>query len=277
MRFAILIQRSSSSCKLFRGFALAVVFGIATIHAYPRSSAQPTAAIFGYVTDMTGAEIPKAAISLERSDGEPIRTAADERGRFVIEALPGNYILAASSQGFFTHKESIQLRNTTIIKKKIVLYVGFCSPCVTVMDGSGNELTPVVVSHNSASLSGYVQDVTGASIPGAIITLKNNGNIIQEIGSNPAGHFSTEAQLGEYTLEVSSPGFATYKEAIKLKDPASLGKDKFIVLQIASGSLLSCSLPCFWPPSIELLDASLTFTLPLKPLPPFRLRRHAGR
>src|ERR1700678_3331687 len=61
----------------------------------------------------------------------------------------------------------------------------------------------------AASLSGVVQDPTGAIIPGADVTLQNNASGAQRTShSNGAGIFSFSAvPSGDYTLTVQRSGF----------------------------------------------------------------------
>jgi hypothetical protein len=121
-------------------------------------------------------------------------------------------------------------------------------------------------------VSGYVTDTNGASIPKATISLEAKEKPILWVIANQAGHFSMEARPGEYMLRVISPGFATYQQSINLADATSIKKE--IVLQVANCS--SC-LEVVSGPQIELLDASLTFTLPLNPLPPLKLHKPTHR
>ncbi|WP_396127219.1 carboxypeptidase-like regulatory domain-containing protein [Edaphobacter bradus] len=132
MRFAILNRCSSNACKLSRGFALALVLGITGIHALPQSSLPGKPVIFGFITDSSGADVPKAAISLEGPDGTILHTTADQNGQFTIEAPSGDYILKASSPGFSIYKESIRLTDVTSMKRNIVLTLFNCTACVEV-------------------------------------------------------------------------------------------------------------------------------------------------
>jgi hypothetical protein len=136
--------------------------------------------------------------------------------------------------------------------------------------------TQSVTPPKATFVSGYVTDATGASIPKATIRLEAKEKSILSVIADQAGHFAIEAQPGEYTLRVLSPGFATYQQSINLTNETSVEKD--IVLQIGGGStvLLLCPPSC-WPAPIQLLDASLTSTLPLNPLPPLKLHKRTAR
>jgi len=75
------------------------------------------------------------------------------------------------------------------------------------------------------SLSGVVQDQTGAIVSGATVTLQNTPNGIQRIShSDGSGSFSFEAVLsGDYTLTVQEAGFKqTVRSGIHLNPEDSL-------------------------------------------------------
>ena len=63
----------------------------------------------------------------------------------------------------------------------------------------------------AATLVGDIGDQTGAAIPGAAITVTNEGTgIAREVASNESGQYRV-AQLnpGTYTVQVSTDGFKT--------------------------------------------------------------------
>ena len=113
---------------------LALILAITASYAHSQSTSNSeTGAISGTITDINGAVIPKAVVSVEKLAGPHIQAIADERGHFAMEARPGDYTLKVSSPGFREHQESIHLLNATSIKEGIILQVSFCSPCVTVI------------------------------------------------------------------------------------------------------------------------------------------------
>jgi hypothetical protein len=79
--------------------------------------------ITGTVTDVSGALLPRATISLEGADRSTLQTSADKNGHFAMEAQSGDYTLKVTAFGFATHKESIHLADATSIKKDLVLSV----------------------------------------------------------------------------------------------------------------------------------------------------------
>ncbi|MBL8217655.1 MAG: TonB-dependent receptor [Bryobacterales bacterium] len=67
----------------------------------------------------------------------------------------------------------------------------------------------------SASITGRVTDATAAVIPGVAVTVKNvDTNITQKATSNEAGDYTILfLNPGRYTLEATSAGFRTFKQA----------------------------------------------------------------
>jgi Carboxypeptidase regulatory-like domain len=118
---------------------------------------------------------------------------------------------------------------------------------------------------NSAMLSGTVSDVTGARVPGATVRLTHPGHPPLQTTTDDQGDFQINAEPGEYTLETVAPGFALYR--LPLSVSAHNPHIIRIGLQIEMRECSVC--PSFLPP-IETLDASLTTTLPLLPMPPYR-------
>ena len=119
----------------------------------------------------------------------------------------------------------------------------------------------------TATIHGSVIDTSGAVIPRATLSLEGKKGIVLQVASDKEGNFTMEARRGEYTLNVSSLGFSTYKQSVHLAETLSIR----IALQVSQFSG-PCG-PCVEPqPELKLLDASLTSTLPLEPLPPFKLR-----
>ncbi|MBI2149760.1 MAG: carboxypeptidase regulatory-like domain-containing protein, partial [Acidobacteria bacterium] len=96
---------------------------------------------------------------------------------------------------------------------------------------------PLSAQNLSGSITGVVQDATGAVIPGAQVTLINQeqGVSARETITNEAGIYLFSA-LGAatYTVSVELPGFKTYKKTdIKLFVNDKLGLSA-IVLEVGS-------------------------------------------
>jgi Carboxypeptidase regulatory-like domain len=116
-----------------------------------------------------------------------------------------------------------------------------------------------------ATISGTVTDATGARVPGARVQLAHPGAPLIQTKTDGKGDFEITASPDEYVLQTAAPGFATHALPVHLS--ATTPTTTHIVLQVATcGPCLSVDPP----PPIETLDASLSTTLPLTPMPPFK-------
>jgi Carboxypeptidase regulatory-like domain len=133
--------------------------------------------------------------------------------------------------------------------------------------------TPSADTPRAGIFSGDVKDASGAPIPNATIGFTPQGNSLITRKTDMDGHFAIEARPGDYTLKVMSPGFQTYKHrSIHLVEGQPATEN--IVLQVAT-----CG-PCLTVeglPPIETINATVTSTIPLLPLPPLKLAKSASR
>jgi hypothetical protein len=81
---------------------LGVVVAVLGLVLPPASAQEVTAGIYGAVSDISGAVIPGAAISVRNVDtGRVYDTLADDSGKFTLTLLPiGNYEVSAEAPGF---------------------------------------------------------------------------------------------------------------------------------------------------------------------------------
>ncbi|WP_245781749.1 TonB-dependent receptor [Granulicella pectinivorans] len=80
-------------------------------------------------------------------------------------------------------------------------------------------LLPALSAHaqfESASVLGYVKDTSGASVPGASVTLTNVGTtIVQKVTTDREGRFEfPSVQIGQYQVESQASGFEGTKTAV---------------------------------------------------------------
>jgi Carboxypeptidase regulatory-like domain len=70
-----------------------------------------------------------------------------------------------------------------------------------------------------AEVAGGVVDQTGASIPGATVTLRQGtGAIVRQAKTDQAGHFSiAEIPVGKYDLQIAAPGFVSVVRPVELQ------------------------------------------------------------
>ncbi len=69
-------------------------------------------------------------------------------------------------------------------------------------------------TYTEGAIAGTVFDSTGAVVPGAAISIVNNGtNAVISLKSDPSGYYKApQLQPGNYTVTVASSGFETFKE-----------------------------------------------------------------
>jgi Carboxypeptidase regulatory-like domain len=82
----------------------------------------------------------------------------------------------------------------------------------------------------TSSLNGTVRDASGAAVPGAKVSVKNEGtNVVEERTANDSGYFSYPTLLpGTYTVSVSAKGFAAWEThglVMNMRDTRSLNID----------------------------------------------------
>lgn len=127
---------------------------------------------------------------------------------------------------------------------------------------SGNAQT----GSTFAIVSGTVTDASGARVPGASIQLAHLGAPSVQTKTDGKGEFEITAGPGEYVLQTVARGFAAHKLPVHLSATAPTAIQ--IVLQLDMGSVCE---PCLSiEPPLETLDASLSATLSLIPMPPYK-------
>lgn len=127
-----------------------------------------------------------------------------------------------------------------------------------------------IADPQSASLSGVVRDQSGAAIPGSNVRLKSFNGFHFHTTADRNGYFVMEVPPGNYTMIVSFMGFIPDEESIRLSEAISIKK----IVTLKLGGCTEC-VTVVGPP-LELLDASLTSTLPLSSLPPLNLHSRSS-
>ena len=136
MSVATLTQTNNRAGRILQTITL-LFLGTAAAYSQTQSVAPPKATVVsGYVTDTSGASIPKATIRLEAKGKSILSVITDQAGHFAIESRPGEYTLTVISLGFATYQQSINLADETSIEKDIVLKIAVsgCGVCVTQAD-----------------------------------------------------------------------------------------------------------------------------------------------
>jgi Fe(3+) dicitrate transport protein len=69
----------------------------------------------------------------------------------------------------------------------------------------------------TAPVAGHVLDVSGAPVPGAVVSLRRDSvGFAQVARTDAAGHFGLEAPAGEYELSASAEGFSVAQRRVRL-------------------------------------------------------------
>src|SRR5262245_32933570 len=71
------------------------------------------------------------------------------------------------------------------------------------------------------TISGFVRDPSGASVPGATVTVKNQTGIERQVSTNESGFYTiTNIPPGFYTMSADAPGFQRYESTNNKLDPS---------------------------------------------------------
>jgi predicted heme/steroid binding protein len=75
---------------------------------------------------------------------------------------------------------------------------------------------------DSGTISGFVKDPSGATVPGAKVTVKNQTGLERETTTNESGYYTvTNVPPGLYDLSVEAAGFKKYESTANKLDPSS--------------------------------------------------------
>jgi hypothetical protein len=118
------------------------------------------------------------------------------------------------------------------------------------------------------TITGTLTDTAGASIPKADVSLET-ANTAHQVKTDTEGRFEIAAKAGDYTLKIAAQGFTSYQKPVHLTPAASVTENIILTVGSFSGPIIGFGPQ---PLPIELLNASLTSTLPLSPPPSFKLR-----
>src|ERR1051326_7464691 len=72
------------------------------------------------------------------------------------------------------------------------------------------------------TISGFVKDATGATVPNATVKVRNTAGIDRQVTTNETGHYTiTNLPPGLYTISVQAQGFKAYTSADNKLDPSA--------------------------------------------------------
>ncbi|HEY2497492.1 MAG TPA: carboxypeptidase-like regulatory domain-containing protein [Candidatus Angelobacter sp.] len=168
---------------------------------------QRTGTILGKVVDPMGVEIEGVRIAmLEEAHGRKYETYSDCSGRYQLTALPaGNYTVRLEMEGFRAETmTAVPVKPSQVTQLDSNLKIGQSRTSGPIIETDGGPLA-------FGSITGKVEDFTGAAIPGAqIIATKEPGGVQFKTMTDSAGKYLLPNLLwGEYTVRVEAPGFKT--------------------------------------------------------------------
>src|SRR5215471_7972992 len=94
----------------------------------------------------------------------------------------------------------------------------------------------LVAQSDLGTISGFIRDPSGASIPGAVVTIKNQTGIERQATASEAGFYTiTNIPPGLYTVSAEAPGFQKYGSTNNKLDPSGhLAIDVTLTVGIAA-------------------------------------------
>jgi len=135
--------------------------------------------ISGYVTDPSGAVIPKATVALRNVSGNTQQTATGADGSFRLTDIPaGHYDLTITAPGFKSNQQSIDLKPSELAVLQPVLGVGEVTQSVEVT-ASNVELQTMNASIGpvAAPLPSRLPVASSVSLGKRILSLDRGGSL----------------------------------------------------------------------------------------------------
>jgi outer membrane receptor protein involved in Fe transport len=220
------VRNVVSLCLSIAVFALILVFSPTRLHAQVT-----TATFFGLVHDSSGAVVPGASVvATNQGTGVPREAVTDERGEFVLSALPnGTYSIHIELTGFKAYTNAgIALGSGQTVRQTFVLELGTVSETVTVAGqaplietasssasetlGSQEVRELPVNRRNVANLLSLAPGVSVGGSGGGMVSMNGvagGGTAISvdgtEANSNPEGravnHYGGQNQISVMSLD----------------------------------------------------------------------------
>ena len=210
---------------------------------------EKTATMNGTVTDMAGAAIPGASVSVTNASGSNQTAVADAKGNYSITGLPaGTYDVSASAKGFKTFQApGVILEAGASLPLDVSMESEKATPAAATESGAtaqtaesgasaqapavqvgpnlppapvvlptpppGMKVTATVVSDGkSAIIKGNVTDQTGAVLPGATVVVSNASGFKRTATTDSVGNYEIGGiPPGTCDVSVSAPGFTTFQ------------------------------------------------------------------
>ena len=82
---------------------------------------------------------------------------------------------------------------------------------------------PALSQSDLGTISGFVRDPSGAAIPNARVTVRNQSGIERSVPTNDSGFYTiTNIPAGFYTLDTRATGFQKYESTTTSSTPADI-------------------------------------------------------
>ncbi len=80
----------------------------------------------------------------------------------------------------------------------------------------------LIAQSDLGTISGFIKDPSGASVPNAKITVRNKSGVERQATTNESGYYAmTNVPAGFYTMDVEAPGFQRYESTGNKLDPSA--------------------------------------------------------
>jgi len=80
----------------------------------------------------------------------------------------------------------------------------------------------LVAQSDLGTISGFIKDPSGASVPNAKITVRNKSGVERQAATNESGYYAmTNVPAGFYTMDVEAAGFQRYESTGNKLDPSA--------------------------------------------------------
>ncbi len=146
--------------------------------------------VSGVVTDVTGATIARATVSLRSAADKTVReVATGDDGRFrIADVIAGRYEMRVTARGFMTASEPLELKSRDLAMLEPVLQVGAASQTVTVEADNA----PVETSQAEVSAASLEQKLPGGAAGVARVAIGN-----RVLAVDVAGHLYLSRNAGK--------------------------------------------------------------------------------
>ena len=154
----------------------------------------PTGTIQGRILDEEGLPVAEAAVSVVAADGTEYAATTNVNGDYTVQGLPtGPAQITATAEYFEPSSFEVEVTENSIAT---------ASPTQLVQKKVGSQIR------------GLVRDVSGSPL-NAHILVKPGRHKVQ---TDEKGYFEVDVDAGEYSVEISSPGFIRQKRTVSVGD-----------------------------------------------------------